>query len=54
MPENKDVLNSMMSGGEVDSFALYASQIFEQFESMTIDEIIEWLYNLLFRYHDLP
>ena len=49
MPENKDALNGMMSGGGADSFALYASQIFEQFEKMTTDEIIEWLHNLLFK-----
>ncbi len=49
MPENKGALNGMMSGGAEDSFALYASQIFEQFEAMTTDQIIEWLYNLLFK-----
>ena len=49
MPENKGALDGMMSGGGADSFALYASQIFEQFESMTTDEIIEWLHNLLFK-----
>ena len=49
MPENKGALNGMMSGGGADSFALYASQIFEQFEAMTTDQIIEWLHNLLFK-----
>lgn len=49
MPENKGALNGMMSGGAEDSFALYASQIFEQFEAMTTDQIIEWLHNLLFK-----
>lgn len=49
MPENKNALSGMMSGGGADSFALYASQIFEQFEAMTTDEIIEWLHNLLFK-----
>ncbi len=49
LPENKGALNGMMSGGGADSFALYASQIFEQFEKMTTDEIIEWLHNLLFK-----
>ena len=49
MPENKDALSGMMSGGGTDSFALYASQIFEQFEAMTTDQIIEWLHNLLFK-----
>ncbi len=49
MPENKGALSGMMSGGGADSFALYASQIFEQFETMTTDEIIEWLHNLLFK-----
>ena len=41
MPENKGALNGLMSGGGADSFALYASQIFEQFEAMTTDQIIE-------------
>jgi hypothetical protein len=49
MPENSAVLTESMSGGGADSFALYASQIFAQFETMTTDEIIEWLYNLLFK-----
>lgn len=49
MPENKGALSGMMSGGGADSFALYASQIFQQFETMTTDEIIEWLHNLLFK-----
>ena len=49
LPENKDALSGMMSGGDADSFALYTSQIFEQFDAMTTDEIIEWLHNLLFK-----
>ena len=49
LPENKNALNGLMSGGGADSFALYASQIFEQFESMTTDQIIEWLHQLLFK-----
>ena len=49
LPENKDSLNGLMGGGGADSFALYASQIFEQFEGMTTDQIIEWLHNLLFK-----
>ena len=49
LPENKGALNGLMSGGSADSFALYASQIFEQFEAMTTDQIIEWLHNLLFK-----
>ena len=49
LPENKGALDGLMSGGGADSFALYASQIFEQFEKMTTDEIIEWLHNLLFK-----
>ena len=49
LPENKGALNGLMSGGGADSFALYASQIFEQFEKMTTDEIVEWLHNLLFK-----
>ena len=49
LPENKGALDGLMSGGGADSFALYASQIFEQFEKMTTDEIVEWLHNLLFK-----
>lgn len=49
LPENKGMLEGMMSGGGADSFSLYASQIFTQFEGMTTDQIIEWLYNLLFK-----
>lgn len=49
LPENKGALDRLMSGGGADSFALYASQIFEQFEKMTTDEIVEWLHNLLFK-----
>ncbi len=49
LPENKGALDGLMSGGGADSFALYASQIFEQFENMTTDEIVEWLHNLLFK-----
>ena len=49
MPENKGALNGLMAGGGADTFSLYASQIFEQFEGMTTDQIIEWLHNLLFK-----
>ena len=37
-----------MAGGN-DTFATYSSSIGEQFAEMTEDELIEWLYNLLFK-----
>ncbi len=50
LPENKGLLTDSLGGGSGDdTFSVYASQIFGQFEGMTTDEIIEWLYNLLFK-----
>ena len=51
-PENGGGLESLMGGDAMegnDMFAMYAGNITEQFKTMTVDEIIEWLYNLLFR-----
>ena len=61
LEENKEVLSSfmtsMMAGqgdeekdpDEPDMMAMYAGSIGTKFESMSTDEIIEWLYDLLFR-----
>ncbi len=61
LEENKEVLSSfmtsMMAGqgdeekdpNEPDMMAMYAGSIGTKFESMSTDEIIEWLYDLLFR-----
>ncbi len=49
LPENSGLLTDSLGGAEGGTFSLYASQIFSQFEGMTTDEIIEWLYNLLFK-----
>ncbi|MBR5410343.1 MAG: hypothetical protein IK104_06875 [Clostridia bacterium] len=50
--ENSSVLSGMMQaedmGGGGDMFATYAGKITEQLKTMTVDETIEWLYNLLF------
>lgn len=51
-PANGDGLSSLMGGDAMegnDMFAMYAGNITEQFKTMSVDEIIEWLYNLLFR-----
>lgn len=51
-PANGDALSSFMGGDAMagnDMFAMYAGNITEQFKTMSTDEIIEWLYNLLFR-----
>lgn len=53
-PENEQLLSGLMSteGGEQtgtpDMMAMYAAKITDQFKTMTVDEIIEWLYDLLF------
>ena len=59
LEQNKEVLSSFMtslmeSQGEPDPdkpdmMAMYAGSIGQKFEDMTTDEIIEWLYDLLFR-----
>ena len=61
LEENKEVLSSFMGSlmesqgdkeadpDKPDMMAMYAGSIGEKFKSMTTDEIIEWLYDLLFR-----
>ncbi len=48
MPGNENLLIGTMGSGN-DTFATYSSSIGEQFKQMTEDELIEWLYNLLFK-----
>lgn len=49
MPENKDALSGLMGSGATDAMAQYSSSMFDQFDTMTTDETIEFLYNLLFK-----
>ena len=50
--ENSDVLSGLMQQeddtGGGDMFAMYTGKITEQLKTMTVDETIEWLYDLLF------
>lgn len=48
MPGNENLLTGSMGGGNA-AFETYSSSIGEQFATMTEDELIEWLYNLLFK-----
>lgn len=48
LPGNENLLVGSMGGGN-DAFSTYSSSIGEQFAEMTEDELIEWLYNLLFK-----
>lgn len=48
MPGNENLLVGTMGGGN-DTFSTYSASIGEQFKEMTEDELIEWLYNLLFK-----
>lgn len=48
MPGNENLLVGTMAGGN-DTFSTYSASIGEQFKEMTEDELIEWLYNLLFK-----
>ncbi len=56
MEENSGLLTGLMGSGDTgsspegmpDMFAMYAGNITEKFKSMTNDEIIEWLCDLLF------
>ena len=48
MPGNENLLVGTMAGGN-DTFSTYSASIGEQFNNMTEDELIEWLYNLLFK-----
>lgn len=47
MPGNENLLMGAM--GENESFAAYSTSLSEQFAAMSEDELIEWLYNLLFK-----
>jgi len=49
--ENSSALSGLMSADgseEGDMFAMYTGKVTEQLASMSTDETIEWLYNLLF------
>ena len=48
MPGNENLLVGSMAGGN-ETFSTYSASIGEQFATMTEDELIEWLYNLLFK-----
>ena len=48
MPGNENLLMGSM-GGSNATFETYSASISEQFAAMTEDELIEWLYNLLFK-----
>ncbi len=48
LPGNENLLVGSMAGGN-DTFSTYSASIGEQFAQMTEDELIEWLYNLLFK-----
>lgn len=48
LPGNENLLVGTMAGGN-DTFSTYSASIGEQFKEMTEDELIEWLYNLLFK-----
>jgi hypothetical protein len=50
MPGNEDLLTGLMAGGgDAGMYGSYSAQLSEQFASMSVDELIEWLYNLLFK-----
>ncbi len=48
LPGNENLLVGAMGSGN-DTFSTYSSSIGDQFAQMTEDELIEWLYNLLFK-----
>lgn len=48
LPGNENLLVSAVGEGNA-SFSMYSDSISSQFATMTEDEIIEWLYNLLFK-----
>lgn len=50
-PENAEVMNTLVAqtGGGNAMFEQYAADISKQMEEMTTDELLEWLYDLLFR-----
>lgn len=47
LPGNEELLTSAMGSNE--NFASYSTSISDQFANMSENEIIEWLYNLLFK-----
>jgi len=53
MEENKSLLSGLISSdsaeGGADMMSMYAGNITQKFEGMSTDEIIVWLYGLLFR-----
>ncbi len=50
-PENAELMNLLVqqTGGENAMFAQYSESITEQMDEMTTDEVLVWLYELLFR-----
>ncbi len=48
MPGNENLLMGSMAGDN-PAFSTYSSSISQQFADMSEDELIEWLYNLLFK-----
>ena len=49
LPGNEDLLMGAMGDTNNPSISMYSDSISKQFETMTEDELIEWLYNLLFK-----
>lgn len=50
MPGNEDLLMGLMASGEdAGMYGSYSTQLSEQFASMSVDELVEWLYNLFFK-----
>lgn len=50
MPGNEDLLMGLMSSGEdMGMYGSYSASLSEQFASMSVDELVEWLYNLFFK-----
>ena len=48
MPGNENLLTSLM-GADSGSFSMYSSSMGDMFKDMTEDDLIEFLYNLLFK-----
>ena len=50
-PENADLMTSMVAqtGGDNTMFAQYTAKVSAQMDQMTTDELLVWLYQLLFR-----
>ena len=50
MPGNEDLLMGLMASGEdAGMYSSYSASLTEQFNSMSVDELVEWLYNLFFK-----